>query len=460
MAEQVQAALDQMVPALRDLMDKGVFSESETKFIIKRRRESEYLLRRRIARKSDFMQYIEAERKLERLRSLRSKKLIAIRAKREREEDETNNKKRHSNQKKKKWSTFGDVSIVQLIHLIFVRAKRKWGGDLSWHLQHAEFAKEARSFQMLGKIYAEALQKHPKNYSLWIEAASYEFFGPDVDNRGTSQPLGGSIQNARVLLQRGLRINKTSEDLWLQSLCLELHYIQKLQGRREILQLDEGKNGEENVSDKEGSSSMILSQKQMHVPKVLYKNAIHSIPDSIHFRLKFLDLCDQFPLTQSLKQEVINSIEHDFGKDVDGWMARAHYIVKREGTHALDNLQSCNERNSKRLKTEGKEILVLLENATLAVQSPRMFLETVKFIRCYMKKIENDQMSKNDPFSIFLISLFEKAKQAKILTPELLLENVRFLLDAEEEENAYFLLEHYMEHDTLCRNSAQCWMKW
>lgn len=54
--------------------------------------------------------------------------------------------------------SFGDTSIVQNIHLLFVRAKRKWKEDLRWHMQHAEFAKEAKSYQMLSRIYAEALQ--------------------------------------------------------------------------------------------------------------------------------------------------------------------------------------------------------------------------------------------------------------------------------------------------------------
>ena len=55
-------------------------------------------------------------------------------------------------------SSMGDASIVQNIHLLYVRAKRKWQEDLSWHLQHAEFAKQVKSYQMLSRIYAEALQ--------------------------------------------------------------------------------------------------------------------------------------------------------------------------------------------------------------------------------------------------------------------------------------------------------------
>ena len=162
MAEQVQAVLDQMVPALRDFLDKGIFSEDEVKAIVTRRRESEYLLRRRSCRKSDYARYIDAEMNLEKLRVLRKKRVMAQKRAEEREnkQKENPNGKEDDNRKgsNKSESSVGDPSIVQLIHFLYVRAKRKWKHDLSWHLQHAEFSKEAKSFQMLGKIYAEALQ--------------------------------------------------------------------------------------------------------------------------------------------------------------------------------------------------------------------------------------------------------------------------------------------------------------
>mmetsp|Transcript_786 Transcript_786/g.850 ORF Transcript_786/g.850 Transcript_786/m.850 type:complete len:95 (-) Transcript_786:533-817(-) len=75
MAELVEQSLDDMVVPLRDLMDRGIFSETEIKSIVSRRREYEYLLRRRVARKADFLRYVEIEMKLERLRKIRTKKI-------------------------------------------------------------------------------------------------------------------------------------------------------------------------------------------------------------------------------------------------------------------------------------------------------------------------------------------------------------------------------------------------
>ncbi len=127
-----------------------------------RRRESEYLLYRVAPRKTDYQRYIEAERNLEKLRALRKKMVFARYQAKEREKQENggenNDDEKDAKGKGKPKSSFGDGAIVQHIHLLFIRAKRKWKDDLSWHLQHAEFAKEAKSYQMLSRIYAEALQ--------------------------------------------------------------------------------------------------------------------------------------------------------------------------------------------------------------------------------------------------------------------------------------------------------------
>ena len=82
----------QMLAELKDLMDKGLFSrvcgfsktiervfdvkkQTEAKLIMKKRREFEMALVRRIARKSDFLRYAAYEMDLERLRRKRVEKM-------------------------------------------------------------------------------------------------------------------------------------------------------------------------------------------------------------------------------------------------------------------------------------------------------------------------------------------------------------------------------------------------
>jgi len=358
MADLVQERLDSMVLDLKDLFDKGIFTESEIKAIVDRRRQSEYLLRRKKARKVDFLRYAEAEMNLERLRSIRQAKAMEGRlvgVQREKfekflnrqkklilqEQQETINRKRKSIEesgtsttKVKLGRSSGDTSIIRNVHLIFVRMKRKWKSDVALHLAHADFAKRSRSFQRLGSIYAEALQILPKSAVLWIEAASHEFFGyvQEEDNNGGkgSNYSGGSVHAARVLLQRGLRVNPTSEDLWVQYFALEFHFIQKMRGRREILKVDAFQ------SDR---PTRMLSDDPLppddtkffegSIPAVVYNNAIKAIPDNVSFRLKFLDVCKLFPDTDVVEKNILQSIDRDFGEKPEAWIAQARFALSR-----------------------------------------------------------------------------------------------------------------------------------
>jgi hypothetical protein len=358
MADLVQERLDSMVVDLKDLFDKGIFTESEIKAIVDRRRQSEYLLRRKKARKVDFLRYAEAEMALERLRSIRQEKAMEGRlvgVQREKFEkflnrqkqsmvqaqQDTVNRKRKSIEdgntgtKTKLGRSSGDASIIRNIHLIFVRMKRKWKSDVALHLAHADFAKRSRSFQRLGSIYAEALQILPKSAILWIEAASHEFFGyvseeDDINGGKGSNYTGGSVHAARVLLQRGLRVNPRSEDLWVQYFALEFHFIQKMRGRREILKID---------SFQADRSTRMLSDDPLppddtkffegSIPTVVYNNAIKTIPDNVSFRLKFLDVCKQFPDTDMVQQIIVQSIDRDFGENPDAWIAQARFALVR-----------------------------------------------------------------------------------------------------------------------------------
>ena len=116
MADGVQATLDTMVPALRDLLSKGIFSETEIRSIVKRRRQYEYLLRRRQARKADYFRYIDDEVKLERLRSLRNRKLLARKAF---EESEHRKGRTVESRAKEAGSSNGDARILVVVYVIF-----------------------------------------------------------------------------------------------------------------------------------------------------------------------------------------------------------------------------------------------------------------------------------------------------------------------------------------------------
>jgi len=361
MADSVQAILDSMVAPLRDLLDRGIFSQSELRSVVERRRRCEYLLARRQARKSDFLRYIEDETKLERLRKLRAGRRRRRLAEEEREErerrrdargrgdgddDEEEEEKERLERERRRKPSIGDGHVTKHVHFIFTRALWKWREDVELHRAHAEFARSAGTWGRLGRIFAEALQAHPKDESLWIEAASHEFFGPpgslesdpnydpddptDPRNSNNAKNLGGNVRSARVLLQRGLRANPSSRALWHQHFCLELHYVQKLRGRREILRLglkgvgtlsEDGDETGDGGGDGEGAVSD-------SVPLVVYRNAIKAVPDDAAFRLHFVDLSRQFPEMDRVRTEIVRTIERDFGDSVEAWVARARYAAE------------------------------------------------------------------------------------------------------------------------------------
>ena len=117
MAEQVQAMLDRMVAPLKDLQDRGVFTQEEIHAIVDRRRTQEYALRRKgNVRKADYLRYIQDEMQLERLRELRS---------------------RHQ----RSFKNIGDKHIKLHIQLLWTRTLRRFR-ELPLYLQYAEYLKQ------------------------------------------------------------------------------------------------------------------------------------------------------------------------------------------------------------------------------------------------------------------------------------------------------------------------------
>lgn len=73
--ERVQYSLESALPELKDLQENGIFSPEEIREIIKRRTHYETQLIRRQPRKKDFLEYVEYEMALERLRKKRVQRL-------------------------------------------------------------------------------------------------------------------------------------------------------------------------------------------------------------------------------------------------------------------------------------------------------------------------------------------------------------------------------------------------
>ncbi|XP_020606073.1 U3 small nucleolar RNA-associated protein 6 homolog [Orbicella faveolata] len=71
MAEYVHQNLEGMLPELEELERMGVFSSDEIRTIIRKRREFEYRLQKRIVQKTDFLRYMQYEINLDLLKKKR-----------------------------------------------------------------------------------------------------------------------------------------------------------------------------------------------------------------------------------------------------------------------------------------------------------------------------------------------------------------------------------------------------
>lgn len=452
MAEQVQSILERMVLPLKDLRSREIFSSPEIQRIVERRRRAEYTLQRRggAALLSDYLSYIEAEVRLERLRKLRKEKvLLEWQTQNEsRPLDDDAGRHRPPTPHAYKTSGPGDGHIVSHIHFLYQRTLRKFHYPLEVLLCYANFAKETKSFKVLSRIYAEGLQHHPRECGLWIEAASFEYFGyvaQDYESTTSSTTTttttihskiaGSSIHNARVLLQRGLRINKSSAELWVQYFALELHYVQKLWGRKEVLAGSNDNNHHDREGDDEGRDEAMSSS--LLPSKVIYENAIQAIPSDIQFRLRFIETCGMFPRTQTLVDNIMEGVSRDFGSSVEGWVARISYaddfgrreegrsggkkvasgnesggdvgflgMVDQDGTIPWEQSNVSGEedypiKKTKKARLEKSPVsgddpaLALLQEALDAVPTPSMYLEGARFLRMRIRRLTSDNCGEN-----------------------------------------------------------------
>ncbi|KIO20973.1 hypothetical protein M407DRAFT_219551 [Tulasnella calospora MUT 4182] len=195
--EFVMTRQEAMAGELKELMLKGLLTETEVKHIVARRTAFESALIRLEPKKSDYLRYIEYLMALEALRRKRMKRL-----------DLTG-----------QGPSKADYCLVEAQFNVFERAVRKFKDDISLWVQFIEHARREKAVVLTGKLTARALQLHPSSVPLYILAARHQM---------EAQTPGG----ARTMFQRGLRLNPESAELWTEYLKMELSYIETL--RREL----------------------------------------------------------------------------------------------------------------------------------------------------------------------------------------------------------------------------------
>jgi len=260
-----------MLPELHDFTKRKIFSSTEVRAIIKKRRNFEYNVRRKQIYKVDFLRYAEYETRLDLLR-----------------------RKRKKRQGVKK-NSVSDFSGVKRIHGIYTRALQRFKNDVSLWSQYIMFCKHSGADRLLGRVYASAVQHNPLCVELWVDAATWEF------------EQNGSDQSARALMQRAIRLNDQARPLWKEYLRFELLCAVKMRERGNLL----GTNNDVDGPLSDEATEEQAAQKAAHqafidgaIAQVLLDSIFEQFSKDWTFILELATLIQSFPGFPGLLQSV------------------------------------------------------------------------------------------------------------------------------------------------------------
>ena len=212
--------LEQSVPELHELAAKKIFTREEINSIARKRSDFEHKLNARGSKPSDYARYAEYEMNLESLRRKRVKRLGV-----------------------KTTNHIGERRIF----FVLDRATKRFQGDIALWMQYINYARKQRSNKKVSQILTSVLRLHPAKAELWIYAANYA-----MEERA-------DITEARSYVQRGLRFCKKDERIWIEYARLEMIYISKIVGRRQILGLDHQREQQEDGNSTERISGDVVA---------------------------------------------------------------------------------------------------------------------------------------------------------------------------------------------------------
>ena len=199
--------------------------QQEVLSIVKRRSNFEHKINARGSNPSDYAKYAAYEMNLEGLRQKRANRL-GVKA------------TIHSGQRQ--------------VFFVLERATRKFHGDIGLWMQYVSFARKQKSHKKVSEILTQMVRLFPTKPEIWIYAANH------------AVEANGDMAEARSYMQRGLRLCKTSEEMWLECARLEMMYIARLTARSKILGLSQPEHSQ-NITEDENEG---VHDDAMDVPMV------------------------------------------------------------------------------------------------------------------------------------------------------------------------------------------------
>jgi len=394
MAEYVYQNLEGMLPELEDLEKKGIFERNELRVIIKRRTEMEYKLQRRVVEKEDFLKYLQYELNVDALRRKRMQKLRM-------------NPQQH---------TAAEAGLVKRMHHVFQKALKKFGNDLKLWMQYIDFCKKMGSKNAHSRALGRVMQLHSHNPSVWIMAAKWEF----EDN--------GSIDNARTLMQKALRLNQESKTLWLEYFRLELLHVDKIKKRKDVLSL----STESDEIESGALSELFLANK---TASIAYSNAIKAFPDDITFREEFLSIYRLFPDTDENQNEIYEGLMKDFPDSEEAFSI----IAKRPVDQLKAKASKGMELSEEDWKTAESDCQQVFEQGIKKFQTGTFY---ESYLQTFLEMINQDGASAEDITRRLrlVLGILSSAEEVELVTEQMFLAWSELLLNLEDHEGVIEIL--------------------
>lgn len=336
--------------------------QDEVKSIVKKRTDFEYILKRRELEPSDYYGYITYELNLDTLRDLRSGRITNKVGAEKELKDAVRNL---------------EANFFRHICYVFERGLRRFPAEASLWADYVQFLKKKKSTSVLNTVLGRALALFPKNEQFWIEAAAHEL----SDNNSTHA--------ARLLFQRGLRVNKTSTELWKRYFELELWNVSRIKERQKILEIQPSATAEDEEEEKldetEAEAGGAEVPRQVTAPLVVFKYATAAVPGDLSFALEMYFAA--LNVSSSIAASILDEFKQKFSAKPQFWAE----LATRSFSNALQKEDGAAESSGSNRKRKDKTQIVFISTLSGSlVRAGEILQEGVEYLLS-SKQVEEPQ---------------------------------------------------------------------
>ncbi|CDW85134.1 u3 small nucleolar rna-associated protein 6 [Stylonychia lemnae] len=351
MADKVEVVLEKMTDELQYYISQELFSKREVKKIVKERRASEYKMQRKDASLLFFMDSIDFEKKLDKLRMKRKNKRVG---------------KDGSGAQK---VVLMDHSIKRRIMYLYDRGIRKFKNNIALHKEYMEYLVSNKSFQKLNRVLAKSVQIHPNVLDFWLIGVYAE------------HDMRGNLFSSRKLMLQAIRNNPDNANFYVEYFKYEIKFFEKIKQRIQIL--NSGGEQEEKkidfIMDEEDEVQSQHSNKNEEIEnidledgklsgsanlvEIVFDNILEQFGDRVDIIKRCRDISRQSELLEESLKNKINSSYQQMKNTNEGFLKYSQMKLKDQSI-SIEKLSKLLEKNSDKFEEDEiqQQVLIKLES--------------------------------------------------------------------------------------------------